>query len=76
MARPRTRRRGPGRLFALLGLLLVVPGVFYYFYTEVRPTVIFGLRDDYAHAIPFQQVPAGLDSLSGGVMRTMPSGDL
>ncbi len=46
------------------GLLLAVMGGFYYFYTEIRPTVIFGLRDDYAHAIPFQRVPAGLDSLS------------
>ena len=64
MASRRSRRRGRGRLYVLLGLLVAVPGLFYYFYTEVRPTVIFGLRDDYAHAIPFQRVPAGLDSLS------------
>jgi len=35
----------------------------YLFYTELRPTVIFGLRDDYARAIPYQKVPAGLKSL-------------
>ena len=43
-------------------ILLVGIGV-YVFYTEVRPVVIFGLRDDYAHAIPYQQVPLGLQSL-------------
>ena len=35
----------------------------YVFYTELRPVVIFGLRDDFAHAIPFQDVPEGIDSL-------------
>lgn len=35
----------------------------YVYYTEIKPVVIFGLRSDYAHAIPFQAVPAGLDSL-------------
>ena len=44
-------------IVGLLGL-----GV-YIFYTELRPVVIFGLRDDFSHAIPFQQVPEGIDSL-------------
>ena len=35
----------------------------YIFYTELRPVVIFGLRDDFSHAIPFQEVPEGIDSL-------------
>jgi hypothetical protein len=35
----------------------------YIFYTELRPIIIFGLRDDYARAIPYQKVPAGLNSL-------------
>lgn len=35
----------------------------YLYYTEVKPVVIFGLRSDYAHAIPYQKVPAGIDSL-------------
>lgn len=35
----------------------------YLYYTEVKPVVIFGLRSDYAHAIPFQKVPDGLTSL-------------
>ena len=53
---------------------MAVPGLIYYFYTEIRPTVIFGLRDDYAHAIPFQQVRRpGLSEC--GVMRAMPSSD-
>jgi len=42
---------------------LGVAGLTYLYYTEVKPVVIFGLRSDYAHAIPFQRVPAGLDSL-------------
>lgn len=43
--------------------ILVAAGSVYFYYTEVKPVVIFGLRSDYAHAIPFQKVPAGLDSL-------------
>ncbi len=42
---------------ALVGLLV------YLYYTEVKPVVIFGLRDEYAHAIPFQKIPEGLTSL-------------
>jgi Cytochrome c554 and c-prime len=41
----------------------VIAGLVYLYYTEVKPVVIFGLRSDYAHAIPFQKLPAGLDSL-------------
>lgn len=61
--RRRQRRRGKRGLYVSLGLLVAVSGLLYYFYTEIRPTVIFGLREDYAHAIPFQKVPSGLDSL-------------
>jgi hypothetical protein len=43
--------------------LFAIAGLVYLYYTEIKPTVIFGLRSDYAHAIPFQQVPAGLTSL-------------
>jgi len=35
----------------------------YLYYTEVKPVVIFGLRSDYAHAIPYQKIPEGLESL-------------
>jgi hypothetical protein len=42
--------------------LSIVAGV-YIFYGYLRPTVIFGLRSDYAHAIPFQRIPDGLDSI-------------
>ena len=45
----------------LAGLSLA--GLTYLYYTEIKPVVIFGLRDDYASAIPYQAVPAGLDSL-------------
>jgi len=38
-------------------------GLVYLYYTEVKPVVIFGLRSDYARAIPHQAIPAGLDSL-------------
>ena len=47
---------------ALLGCVLV--GVLVYvYYTEIKPVVIFGLRSDYAHAIPYQKIPEGLTSL-------------
>jgi hypothetical protein len=46
----------------LLGVA-VLAGAIYLYYTEVKPVVIFGLRSDYAHAIPFQKVPEGLTSL-------------
>ena len=46
----------------LIGLL-VFAGLTYVYYTEVKPTVIFGLRSDYAHAIPYQKTPEGLTSL-------------
>lgn len=44
--------------------VLVVTGVVYLYLTEVKPTVIFGLRSDYAHAIPYQKIPEGLTSLT------------
>ena len=43
--------------------VLATAAATYVYYSEVKPVVIFGLRSDYAHAIPFQQVPAGLTSL-------------
>lgn len=43
--------------------LVIVAGLVYLYYTEIKPVVIFGLRDDYAHAIPLQKVPEGLASL-------------
>jgi hypothetical protein len=43
--------------------LVVLAGLVYLYYTEVKPVVIFGLRSDYAQAIPFQKVPEGLTSL-------------
>lgn len=50
------------RIKILLGLV-VGAVLIYVYYTEVKPVVIFGLRDDYAHAIPFQTVPEGIHSL-------------
>jgi hypothetical protein len=46
-----------------LGSIVLLIGLGYLFYTELRPTVIFGLRSDYAKAIPYQTVPEGIDSL-------------
>lgn len=51
------------RVWKWLAAVPVLAGLVYLYYTEVKPVVIFGLRSDYAHAIPFQQVPAGIDSL-------------
>ena len=53
--------RGTGKI--ALGVLITA-GLVYLYYTEVKPVVIFGLRDDYARAIPLQKVPEGIDSLS------------
>lgn len=55
-------RRKRGKRFWVVLLLGLTLGI-YVFYTELRPTVIFGLREDYARAIPFQKVPTGLKSL-------------
>jgi Cytochrome c554 and c-prime len=46
-----------------LGVVLLVAVAVYLFYNELRPHVIFGLRDDFAHAIPVQKVPTGIPSL-------------
>jgi hypothetical protein len=43
--------------------IVVLSGLVYVYYTEIKPTVIFGLRSDYAHAIPYQKIPEGLTSL-------------
>lgn len=43
--------------------VVIAAGTIYVYYTEIKPVVIFGLRSDYAHAIPYQKIPAGLDSL-------------
>lgn len=46
-----------------IAFLVLCPLLVYFFYTELRPTVIFGLRSDYARPIPFQKIPVGLESL-------------
>ncbi len=46
-----------------LGVIVCVAVAVYLFYNELRPHVIFGLRNDFAHAIPVQKVPAGIPSL-------------
>ncbi|WP_447600058.1 hypothetical protein [Nitrospira sp. Nam80] len=52
------------RLAIKIGIAVVVlAGLVYLYYTEVKPVVIFGLRSDYARAIPLQKVPEGLTSL-------------
>ncbi|MFO0773057.1 MAG: multiheme c-type cytochrome [Nitrospiraceae bacterium] len=60
-ARPEVRRRIRWGRWIVGAFLLA--GLVYLYYTEVKPVVIFGLRDEYTHAIPHQAVPAGLDSL-------------
>lgn len=50
-------------LLIVAGSLAVAAGLAYVYYTEVKPVVIFGLRADYARAIPHQPVPSGIDSL-------------
>jgi hypothetical protein len=45
-----------------LGAVVAV-GATYFYYTEVKPVVIFGLRSDYARALSYQNVPEGLTSL-------------
>jgi len=55
-----TRKKRIVGLLTLIGLLGA--GV-YFFYTQLRPVVIFGLRQDFAHAIPFQRVPTGISGI-------------
>jgi hypothetical protein len=50
-------------LSKVLIALVVLTALVYVYYTEIKPTVIFGLRSDYAHAIPYQKIPEGLTSL-------------
>ena len=57
----RTRRKKRLAKF-LVFLVIMVAGVYFY-YKELRPVVIFGLRDDFAQAIPYQQVPEGISGL-------------
>ncbi len=52
-------RRWKKSILVLLGMALLV----YVYYTEIKPVVIFGLRSDYAKAIPYQEVPEGIQSL-------------
>ncbi|MEK6605759.1 MAG: hypothetical protein AABY77_07710, partial [Nitrospirota bacterium] len=62
-------KRGWGRVllrvfeWSTLAILLLIGAGGYLFYSELRPHVIFGLREDFAHAIPVQKVPAGIPSL-------------
>jgi hypothetical protein len=49
--------------WSALVVVLMIVGFVYIFYNELRPKVIFGLREDFAHAIPLQKVPAGIPSL-------------
>lgn len=51
------------RAWKIVVIAAALAGFIYLYYTEVKPVVIFGLRSDYARAIPYQTVPAGLDSL-------------
>src|SRR5687767_1521746 len=44
------------------GIVLIACLVHLY-YTKVKPVVIFGLRSDYAHAVPFKKIPDRLTSL-------------
>src|SRR5881628_491429 len=47
----------------ILGSLTLAAGLVYFFYTAVRPAVIFGLRSDYARPIAYQPTPEGIGSL-------------
>lgn len=51
------------RLWKVLLGVGVMGTLVYLYYTEVKPVVIFGLREDYARAIPYQEVPEGIESL-------------
>lgn len=43
---------------------LLAAALVYVYYTEIKPVVIFGLREDYARPLPYQAVPEGIESLS------------
>jgi len=64
---PQTRRKWHQVLrvfeWTTLGVIVVAAALVYIFYNELRPKVIFGLRQDFAHALPLQKVPSGIPSL-------------
>jgi hypothetical protein len=49
--------------WSVLGIILVAGLFVYLFYNTLRPKVIFGLREDFAHAIPLQKTPSGISGL-------------
>jgi hypothetical protein len=51
------------RRMVLAFIILALAAGVYVFYTELRPVVIFGLRDDFARAVPYQEVPAGIPGI-------------
>ena len=51
------------RMATIIGIVVLIAIGVYLFYTELRPVVIFGLRDDFAHAITFQEVPEGISGI-------------
>lgn len=51
------------RMATIMGIVVLIAIGVYLFYTELRPVVIFGLRDDFAHAITFQEVPEGISGI-------------
>jgi hypothetical protein len=46
----------------ILTVLLAITGLFFYI-SEFSTRVIFGLRDDFRHAVSYQEVPAGIPGI-------------
>jgi hypothetical protein len=58
-----TRSRWKRRTAWFAAAAAIASVAVYLFYTELRPVVIFGLRDDFAHAIAYQKVPEGIPGI-------------
>jgi hypothetical protein len=65
MAYRKRKRSGKRRLFKAVLIVAALVAVGAWVYNEyIYSPVIFGLREDFVHAVPNQQLPEGLTSLS------------
>jgi len=44
-------------------VILLLAGLYFIVYPRVRSHIIFGLREDFRSAVPYQAVPAGIDGI-------------
>jgi hypothetical protein len=56
--------RRKNRMLATVAVaILLLAGLYYIVYPRVRSHIIFGLRDDFRSAVPYQVAPTGIDGI-------------